>query len=92
MGFLFFKFLKSVSPLNSEQNKRAVKCTNTEHICDQTPPWALHFALSGARSVNDGHDRQERIKQTYARKGAQQRRLELQKYNYVVTQFSHACS
>lgn len=50
------------------------------------------LCASGACSLNDGHDRQERIKLTYVRKGAEQRRLELQKYNYVVTQFSHAWS
>jgi len=55
---------------------------------------ALGTALSasGADGLNDGRDRQERIKQTYGRKGAQQRRLELQEYNYVVTQFSHVWS
>lgn len=52
---------------------------------------ALGTALGASRahSLSDGHDRQERIKQTYARQRAQQRRPELQKFNYVVTQFSH---
>lgn len=49
------------------------------------------LCASRAHGLNDGHERQQRMKQMQ-RKGMQQIRLELQNYNTVVAHSGHACS
>lgn len=50
------------------------------------------LCASRAPGLSDGHDRQQRMKQTHAREGVQQIRLVLQNYNTVVAHSGHACS